>query len=186
MLHLPPLRERREDVAELSHYFLFRFNQQMNSSVQSISPKAIEILEQYDWPGNIRELQSVIREAIIVAAGTVLLPEFLPIELSVATRPMAGAEVEEIGLPDVNWPALAALAERAIVGEESDVYRRLRDYFDRLVISRAMLQTGGNQNRAAEILGISRVTLRSKLRAMDTRAGRSDAEGDVSSTGGRS
>ncbi len=60
-IHLPPLRERREDIPELAHYFLFRYNRQLGTSVQSISPEALEVLQRYDWPGNVRELQSVIR-----------------------------------------------------------------------------------------------------------------------------
>jgi DNA-binding NtrC family response regulator len=67
-IHLPPLSERREDIAELAHYFLFRFNKQLGTAVQSISSEAMELLERYDWPGNVRELQNVIREALIVSA----------------------------------------------------------------------------------------------------------------------
>ena len=80
-IHLPPLRERREDISELAHYFLFRFNRQLGTCVQSMAERAVELLENYAWPGNVRELQSVIREALIVSAGTTLLPEFLPAEL---------------------------------------------------------------------------------------------------------
>ena len=71
-IHLPPLRERREDIAELAHYFLFRYNRQIGTTVQSITPEAMALLEAYDWPGNVRELQSVVREALIVSAGPAL------------------------------------------------------------------------------------------------------------------
>src|SRR5690348_14122104 len=75
-LHLPPLREREDDIAELAHYFLFRLNRQLGTAVQSISSEALELLERHSWPGNVRELQSVLREALIVATGPTLLPEF--------------------------------------------------------------------------------------------------------------
>ena len=77
---MPPLRERLDDVPELAHYFLFRCYRQLGSVVQSISPESLEKLRHYNWPGNVRQLQSVIREALIVSTGPELLPEFLPLE----------------------------------------------------------------------------------------------------------
>ena len=77
---LPPLRNRIEDIPELAHYLMFRFNQQLRTAVQSIAPEAIEKLQCHRWPGNVRELQSVIREALILSTGPTLLPEFLPLE----------------------------------------------------------------------------------------------------------
>jgi two-component system nitrogen regulation response regulator GlnG len=165
-IHLPPLRERREDIAELAHYFLFRFNKQLGTAVQSISPEALELLENHPWPGNVRELQNVIREALIVSAGSTILPDFLPNEIH---HPEL-AEIEEDSegslLPDQTWGTLPEFVEAAVAQGETDVYRRSLEKFDRLVISHIMRHTGGQQNRAAEILGLSRVTLRAKLRHM--------------------
>ncbi|HJT31258.1 MAG TPA: sigma-54 dependent transcriptional regulator [Pirellulales bacterium] len=170
-IHLPPLRERREDIAELAHYFLFRYNRQIGTSVQSISPAALELLQQYSWPGNVRELQSVIHEALIVSAGPTILPEFLPAELhgaavtgSATTSPASGDVVD--------WQRLPRLMETWLSSGETDLYRRGLEHFDRLVIRRAMDQAGGNQARAAEILGLSRVTLRAKLRALGLNIGK--------------
>lgn len=161
---LPPLRDRTEDIAELAHYFLFRFNRQLGTSVQSISPEALELLERHSWPGNVRELQSVIREALLVSAGSTLLPEFLPPELrreaSVDREPelKLGAAVVE------DWHSLPDFVENAATQGETDVYRRALERFDRLVIGSVMRRVGGQQNKAAEILGLSRATLRAKLR----------------------
>src|SRR6185369_1439069 len=88
-LHLPPLREREDDIAELAHYFLFRLNRQLGTAVQTISREALEMLEQHPWPGNVRALQSVLREALIVATGPTLLPEFLAL-----SAPSLPAEIE--------------------------------------------------------------------------------------------
>jgi two-component system nitrogen regulation response regulator GlnG len=95
-----------------------------------------------------------------------LLPEFLPVDLR--QEPSAAAEVDadESPVGDIDWQILPQFVEKAISGNETDVYRRARDQFDRLLIIRAVQHTGGNQNRAAEILGLSRVTLRARLRAM--------------------
>ena len=166
-IHLPPLRERREDIAELAHHFLFRFNRQLGTAVQAISPEALELLQSYDWPGNVRELQSVIRETLIASAGPVILPEFLPAELHHGETPEAETDVETSLLPTPDWLSLPQQVETWIADGQTDVYRRAREQLDRLVILRAMQQAGGNRNRAAEILGLSRVTLRAKLRGMN-------------------
>ncbi len=122
-------------------------------------------MEQYHWPGNVRELQSVIREALIVSAGPTILPDFLAAELH--QEPVAEGDNDETGpVPDVDWQVLQQFVETALADGETDIYRRAREHLDRLLIYRVMRQTGGNQYRAAEILGLSRVTLRAKLRAM--------------------
>jgi two-component system, NtrC family, nitrogen regulation response regulator GlnG len=165
-IHLPPLRERREDIAELAHYFLFRFNKQLGTAVQSISPEALELLEKYQWPGNVRELQNVVREALIVSAGPTLMPEFLPGELHQEKHTEPETEAEVGTMPDVDWATLREFVETATAQAETDIYRRALEHFDRLVISHIMRNAGGQQNRAAEMLGLSRVTLRAKLRHM--------------------
>jgi two-component system nitrogen regulation response regulator GlnG len=163
---LPPLRERAEDIPELAHYFLFRYNRQIGTTVQSISPEALELLEKHHWPGNVRELQSVVREALIVSAGPTILPEFLPAELHREGGGEPEAEPKVGAIPDVDWRLLPDFVEMAAAQGETDVYRRALQRFDRLVISSIMRQAGGQQNRAAEILGLSRATLRTKLRQL--------------------
>jgi two-component system nitrogen regulation response regulator GlnG len=164
-LHLPPLRERREDIPELAHYFLFRFNRPLGASVHSISEAALDILQQYDWPGNVRELQSVIRECLITSAGPAILPESLPVELRRdETAESFVAEVPK--LTDDEWTSLPRLVEGLMSGGGTCIYRSALDQFDRLLLSRVMRQTEGNQALAAEMLGISRPTLRSKLRTL--------------------
>lgn len=163
-IHLPPLRQRREDIAELAHYFLFRFNRQLGTAVQSIAEEALELLENYAWPGNVRELQSIIREALLASAGLTILPGFLPEEVRQQASPEAGPAPDCFSSD--GWEGLARFVETAISGGETEVYRRARELFDRLVIFRALQQADGNQHRAAEILGLSRVTLRARLRAL--------------------
>jgi two-component system nitrogen regulation response regulator GlnG len=145
---------------------LFRYNRQCGAAAQSISAEAMELLQRYDWPGNVRELQSVIRESLIASIGPTILPEFLPAEVHRAASAEAEPELGPLAMPDVDWQSLAQLVETAISAGETDVYRRAKEIFDRLLISRALRQTDWNQYRAAEILGLSRVTLRTKLRSM--------------------
>ena len=137
-IHLPPLRERREDIAELAHYFLFRYNRQLGTAVQSISPEAMALLEAYDWPGNVRELQSVVREALIVSAGPTLRAEFMPTELRDKQPAEPEPDVDAGSVPDVDQGALAEFVRTAIARGEGDVYRRALEHFDRLLISSAL------------------------------------------------
>ena len=124
------------------------------------------LLEAYDWPGNVRELQSVIREALIVSAGPTVRAEFLPAELHAKQNAEPEPELETESVPAVDQGALAEFVKTAILQGEADVYRRGLEHFDRLLISMALQHTNGQQNRAAEILGLSRTTLRTKLRNM--------------------
>lgn len=163
-IRVPPLRERRKDISELAHYYLFRFNHQLGTTVQSIAPAALERLVEYHWPGNVRELQIVIREALLCSWGPILLPEFLPPELLGAESAEPNAHVGPFA--DTDWQELPRLVETWLAEGQKDLYRRLLGHVDRLVVSRALKQSGGNQAGAAEILGVSRVTLRNKMRAV--------------------
>jgi two-component system nitrogen regulation response regulator GlnG len=165
-VELPPLRDRRDDIPELAHYFLFRYNRQFGTPVQSISEETMELLKRYAWPGNVRQLQSVIREALVVSAGLTLLPEFLPPEVRFEAESEPDTPEQTGPLPDVDWENLCRFVENSISGGEVDIYRRAREQFDRLLILRALRAANGNQNRAAEMLGLSRVTLRARLRSM--------------------
>jgi two-component system, NtrC family, nitrogen regulation response regulator GlnG len=164
LIQLPPLREHPSDIPELAHYFLFRFNRQLGTAVHSISEEALERLQCYSWPGNVRELQSVIREALIRSSGPVLLPEFLPAEL------LREADIETIPEADpsvaATWEELAQNVETWLKADERGMYRRALRLFDRILVSGALKRTHGNQAVAAELLGLSRPTLRGKIRIM--------------------
>lgn len=165
-IHLPPLRERPDDLSELAHYFLFRYNHQVGTAVRSISLEALNILQHYPWPGNVRELQSVMREALIKSAGPAILPEFLPEELlrSADAKPTANTGQAAAA---AEWFRLLQQVERWLAAGETDVYGRALEHFDRQLIHLAMKQAEGKQAQAADLLGLSRVTLRSKMRALN-------------------
>jgi two-component system nitrogen regulation response regulator GlnG len=158
-LWVPPLRERPDDVPELAHYFLFRFNRELGLNLLDLAPEALELLQAYPWPGNVRELQGVIQQAMLNASGTLLLPEFLPdplrCQLPAPRVPLATA------LPDLQ-SLIATLLERG----EPGLYNHVLQAVDRQLFSQVLQHTHGHQTRASEILGISRATLRHKLRAL--------------------
>jgi two-component system nitrogen regulation response regulator GlnG len=156
-IHLPPLRERGDDLPLLAQHYVHRFSRELGRDVQEVAPEALERLRGYDWPGNIRELQSVLKQALLRASGTVLLPAFLP---------------KLPGQPGESSPTLPARADldveafiRGRLGPDaSDLYAETHREVDRLLLPRVLEYTGGNQHQAARLLGIARQTLRQKLR----------------------
>jgi two-component system, NtrC family, response regulator AtoC len=143
-IRIPPLREHPEDVPLLSANFIARFNQEMKRSVKGIAPAAMEMLQAYHWPGNVRELRNVVERAFILhASAEELRPEHLPPELRKAPPPKKAPEKL---VPPVN--------DQGIVLE--DVEKKL--------IAEAMERASGNQSKAARLLGISRDTLRYRLK----------------------
>jgi two-component system nitrogen regulation response regulator GlnG len=159
-VHVPPLRDRRDDVAELAHYFLFRFDRELGLDLRGFAPEALELLRCYDWPGNVRELQSAIKQAMLHASGNAIVPEFLPEDLR-RQRPAAEA-------PTPAAPAfdLAGLVEDLLQRGETDLYDKVIHAAERVLFARALRQTHGHQAQASDLLGINRATLRTKLRQL--------------------
>ena len=161
-IHLPPLRERREDVPLLTDHFLRALGRDLGRAVRTAAPDVRERLAAYDWPGNVRQLQSVLKFAVIHAAGEVLTMDCLPENFrppgAAPPRPRPPAPA---GLPDV-----AELVARLLRDGETDVYRRAAAETDRAVLEAVLRHVRGNQVQASELLGISRTTLRAKLRGL--------------------
>jgi DNA-binding NtrC family response regulator len=145
-LHIPSLRERREDIPALVNHFIERFNRELGKQVTPAGADVLKLLVAYDWPGNVRELKNVIERAMLLDAQEALLVSHLPPEI----RGLTGAEMP------VSRSSSASIAE-------SFFPMTLRDV-ERIQIERTLEQTNGNKSRAAAILGISRQTLREKLK----------------------
>ncbi len=133
-IHLPPLRERREDIPLLADHFLARYRQQMGKQVTGISGEAMAQLEAYHWPGNIRELENVIERAVALEQTPVILPD----SLSPVVRGGATRVDQPIDLPESGFQL------------EAHIQRLERTY-----ITEALKRADGVQSRAAEILGMS-------------------------------
>jgi two-component system nitrogen regulation response regulator GlnG len=159
-IRVPPLRERLEDVAELAHYFLFRFNRELETDYRAFAPDAVELLQSYPWPGNVRELQGAIREAMLHGSGHVLLSEFLPEEVCRLRTADDKPSVE--ATPD----GLSALVESLMHNGEGNLHARAVEALERVLLERVLRLVQGNQTQASELLGISRNTLRQKMRAV--------------------
>jgi len=140
---VPALRDHLEDVPGLAAHFIGRFNQEMNRQVRGVAAAAMEVLKAYRWPGNVRELRNVIERAFILHAGAdEIRPEHLTPELRQATP----AKRTEKLVPRITEEGLVL----------DDVERKL--------IAEAMERASGNQSKAARLLGVSRDTLRYRLK----------------------
>jgi two-component system nitrogen regulation response regulator GlnG len=156
-IHLPPLRERGDDLPMLVHHYLRRFSRELGRQVQEVAPEVLKRLGSYSWPGNIRELQSVLKQALLRASGTILLPAFLP---EFSGEPGESAAGPPPG-PDLG---LGAYISQRLGPNAHDLYAEVHRELDRLFLPRVLEYTHGNQNQAARLLGIARQTLRQKLR----------------------
>jgi nitrogen regulation protein NR(I) len=161
-IHLPPLRERREDLPLLVDHFLKVFNRALDRQVRSAAPEALRLLEEYPWPGNVRELQSTIRYALVHASGEVLASQCLPENL----RDWTAAPSLEVGAAPAAGFDLAAHVHRLLHTGEADIYRKSCEAADRVILEAILRHTRGNQVQASQLLGISRTTLRAKMKAL--------------------
>jgi DNA-binding NtrC family response regulator len=136
-IHLPPLRDRREDIPLLVHHFLNKFALQHGEPARRFANESMRVLMTHDWPGNVRELENAVEHALTMGAGEVLLPEDLPASVTAPERDI----VAEATLDD------ASLAE-----------------VERRYIIRVLEKMGGHQIKTSRILGIDRRTLYRRLR----------------------
>ncbi len=169
-IHLPPLRERGEDLPLLVRHYLGRFSRELGREVREAAPEVLERCRAYGWPGNIRELQSVLKQALLRASGPVLLPAFLPELAGEPGQPAAGAPGPE--------PGVEAYILQRLGPEARDLYAEVHRQVDRLLLPRVLEYTSGNQNQAARLLGIARQTLRLKLRELGLHVTHSLATGE--------
>jgi two-component system nitrogen regulation response regulator GlnG len=161
-IRVPPLRDRREDIPELAHHFLFQFAREADRDLRGFAPEVLALFQSDAWPGNVRELRAAVREAALRCAGPVVLPEFLPPSLSArgAVSPAATA-------PEGRAPLdLAVGIEEMLRAGGKGVYGRVIEAVERELIVRVLRHTHGHQGQACELLGIDRKTLRSKLREL--------------------
>jgi DNA-binding NtrC family response regulator len=202
-IHIPPLRERREDIVLLVEHFLRRANREFRRNVSGFTPTALEALQRHDWPGNIRELQSAVRYAVIQSTTDVIAFDSLPLSCrrtpshavdsssSPPLSPTAPSPVISHSPPTPNaspptaspiqFPSPFGDAGSSTAGESvdlrelagnllrespGDAYRRLLHEFDSQILPIAWEHSRGNQAYMAELLGVSRMTLRAKLRAI--------------------
>jgi DNA-binding NtrC family response regulator len=162
-INLPPLRNRGDDVSLLLEYYLRVCAREMNrNDCEGISPEALELLKAYSWPGNVREMQSIVRQSLMNATGPVIVPSFLPMEVSIGVKPKGATEIapgNETGVPS----DLAPFVNRRLGSDSRDLYSETLEQMERYLITRVLQATDGNQTKASEILGITRGKIRDRV-----------------------
>jgi DNA-binding NtrC family response regulator len=152
-LHVPPLRERREDIPFLVEHFVHRFARECQRRMDGVSAGALAVLTRYDWPGNVRELENVIHRAVVLAGGPVVMLRDVPPEVAVpdtGTRP-----ADDTRLP----------------------LREACEQFERQYVLRVLERVQWNVSRAARLLGVHRNTVLTKLAAWNIHRPGSDLTG---------
>jgi Nif-specific regulatory protein len=163
-LHLPPLRERRDDIPLLAEFFLDMYNKKYRKRIAGIAPGCLEILAAYSWPGNIRELQNAVERAVILTKGDRLEAGSLPDDLRAALPAAKTPATEDDGLERAILGAVAAAAPGRL-------YDDVMDRVEKIIIDYALVKSDNNQSDAAALLGIHRNTLAQKTKG-DKRLGK--------------
>jgi len=184
-IHLPPLRERREDIPLLVDHFITRFNERLKKQISGAEQEAVERLIAHSWPGNIRELENVIERTLLFSEGPLIRVADLPGELggtphqamspppAPEERP-AATSTSSGGLPAVPPsvpppPAVTAPPVGEEVGSLKEAVRAETERVERELIQRALDETGGNVTKAARKLQISRKSLQTKMKELGLR-----------------
>lgn len=148
-VNLPPLRQRQQDIPVLAAHFIQRYAQRLGRAEQQIAPETLALMLTYPWPGNIRELENTLHNAVLLNPDALLLPEHL--RLTSATSPPLHAQDES--------DELTTFMRRQLQTHSGALYDRML----RAMIQTAMSQSGNNQSQAASLLGMSRHALRTQL-----------------------
>lgn len=166
-IKLPPLRERREDIPLLVSYFISHYNREFRKQVEGIETEALSVLMQYDWPGNVRELKNTIERCMILNEGSQILRDNIPTEID------CHCVLREECRPGSRRPGQVAALPRCISGMPLDSV-------EKQAIILTLEQSGGNQSKAARMLGIGRDALRYKMVKYDLVSSEKEPEGAIS------
>ena len=151
-IHLPPLRERREDVPLLARHFLTKLCSEMKRPLMTLTPAALRALEAYDWPGNVREMENVIERSVALTDGMSIDRQDLPPQFTGGADGQSRLPVPSVTAAGVNLPEIIDMIEQAMIRQ-------------------ALELSGGVKARAAQLLGLNRTTLVEKLKRFDLPAG---------------
>ncbi len=165
-ISLPPLRERRDDLPQLADWLLQRLRRQFSRPVERLAPSALEALAAYDWPGNIRELEGVLKDAVLRCPG----PELTRVEIAAALRQAAPLPASGSNPPDegnLTQGDLLQFIRRRLAAGSTDLYAEAVAQVEAHLLREVLQHTAGNQVQAAKILGIARNSLRKKLAELE-------------------
>lgn len=157
-IKIPPLRERKEDIPLLAEYLLQRFYEEMGMNLKTLSKDAIDALTQYNWQGNVRELENILHKAVVLSPNPILSSK----DLSIPKK--RGAQKEP--LEEIIYNRLEDIVNKLEGKGSHELYDMIVPFMERPLIKLVLKKTKGNQIKAAEALGINRNTLRKKIKEL--------------------
>lgn len=163
-IKIPPLRERKEDIPALTSYFIRKFNRELKKEIVGMTPSAMEKITSYVWPGNVRQLENVLKRAMVLCQGQWILEDQLVFEKGWEKREAP----EELGKKPME-DLLDILFEELSKASASSSHLDMISAIERGMILRALQKTNGNQVQAAQLLGMNRSTLRGKMERYNIR-----------------
>lgn len=170
-IYMPPLRERRTDIPLLVNYFLQSFNKKRNKAVKGVSDQAMEILVNYNWPGNIREMANFVERMVVLSNGHMLTPHDLPekVVTGLSKSDWDPSPPEPEPQEDPSEVLQKSLKKSFFVGlpEEGIALKQVVEDFERELILEALEKTEWVKNKAAILLGLNRTTLVEKLKKLN-------------------
>lgn len=160
-IELPPLRQRGNDVETMAEHFFAVFSQQLGKDFLSVAPETMRRLVAYPWPGNVRELQGIVKQTLLKASGPVIVPAFLPNGFAVsAVAPNPSSQAKD-------WlESVREQIQRRLAAGSFSLNDDLHDEVDRLLITETLKATNNNLSEASTRLGISRPTLRNRIKQL--------------------
>jgi len=167
LISLPPLRDRTEDVPELAEYFFGRFKEEYDKPIRSLSETAIDKLGSHSWPGNVRELENCIKRAMLLCSGNVIQEEHIKLETE---KEESSAPRNHEQLIDHLRDKLDDLIPDILRLSDRKAHANIIELVEEMLISRALEECANNQVKAARMLGISRNTLRHRMKKYDIKS----------------
>lgn len=162
-IYMPALRDRRGDVELLTDHFMKKFSRELGKPALRINDEARALLEKYSWPGNVRELENNIHTALVMAKGSEIRPEDLPIHAEADTQAEFDETALQEGQVDLFKGIIDPLLPKLTASSQGKIYNFLHSAMERALISAALKLYSSNQVKTSEALGISRNTLRDRI-----------------------
>jgi two-component system nitrogen regulation response regulator GlnG len=163
-IFMPPLRERIGDIPLLIDYFIDKFNRLFNKGVKRVSPEVMEPFRRYSWPGNVRELENTVQTAVVMSKKNVLFLDDFPLLTGRLAEVKSKLPKPARNYEQIFQDLLSPIIKDSITFAEGRLYKHLMSGLEKALINMVLSRVGNSQTKAAEVLGISRNTLRTRMR----------------------
>jgi DNA-binding NtrC family response regulator len=163
-IHLPPLRERKTDIPLLAEYFIEKYSRGAHKASKRLSPEVTNAMMHYPWPGNVRELENAIHTAVVLSKERELMLHDFPVFAENADAPQLDYDRIKNDYCKLFSSVIEPMFSRIVASSEGHIYNDMIAALERALISSALHATENNQVQSAQVLGVSRNTLRDRMK----------------------